>query len=293
MSRQVTVLAKGFSLLEGPRWRDGKLYASDFYTHRVLAFAPDGSYETVAEVPQQPSGLGWDPQGRMLIVSMLDRKLLRLEDGTLTEAADLQPVGSTPANDMVVDEQGRAYIGDFGEPAGLGGTNVVRVDPDGSVHIAAKDVICPNGSAITPDGRTFLIAETFAGRITAFDIDEDGGLSNRRVWAQLAEPAASDDLREVADSLPILPDGICLDAEGCLWIGCAKSGGAYRVRAGGEIVEKVDTGDLSVYAPALGGDDRKTLYLCSAPPLFAVDQATSTDACLLACEVDVPGAGLP
>lgn len=293
MSRQVTLLAKGFSLLEGPRWRDGRLYASDFYTHRVLAFAPDGSYETVAEVPQQPSGLGWDPEGRMLIVSMLDRKLLRLEDGALTEAADLQPVGSTPANDMVVDADGRAYIGDFGDPAGLGYTNVVRVDPDGSVHIAAKDIICPNGSCITPDGRTFLLAETFAGRISAFDIEPDGSLTNRRVWAQLAEPVESDDLRTVADSLSILPDGMCLDAEGCLWVGCAKSGGAYRVREGGEIVEKVDTGDLSVYAPALGGEDRTTLYLCCAPPLFAVDQATSTDAALLACEVDVPGAGLP
>jgi sugar lactone lactonase YvrE len=294
MSRDVRLLADGFSLLEGPRWRDGRLYASDFHTHRVLAFAPDGSYETIAEVPQQPSGLGWDTEGRLLIVSMLDRQLLRLEhDGSLGVAADLSTICPTPTNDMVVDAQGRAYIGDFGSPAGLAPTNIVRVDPDGTVAIAAKDVICPNGSCITPDGRTFLLAETFASRISAFDIEDDGSLANKRDWAVFAEPRELRDLEEAVAVLPVLPDGMCLDAEGCLWVGCAKGDGAYRVREGGEIVDKVETGGRSVFATMLGGEDRRTLYLCCAPPVLAVDQTTSTESCLMACEVEVPGAGLP
>lgn len=205
--------------LRARAWHDGKLFVSDFYTRRVLAFGPDGSFETVAEVPHQPSGLGWDQQGRMLIVSMLDRTLLRREhDGRITVVADLQEWCPAPANDMVVDSRGRAYIGNFGELAGLGATNIVRVDPDGTIAIAAKDVFCPNGACITPDQRTFLLAETFASRISAFDIADDGSLINRRTWAKFAERIETEELREAAEALPLLPDGICLDAEGCLWL---------------------------------------------------------------------------
>lgn len=293
MAKEVRLLAEGFSVLEAPRWKDGKLFASDFYTHRVLAFDVSGSYETVVEVPNQPSGLGWDRQGRMLVVSMLDRKLLGLEDGHLVEIADLSDWCGGPANDMVVDTHGRAYVGNFGDPTELVPTNIVRIDPDGTIAIAASDVSFPNGACITPDGRTFLLAETFVSRISAFDIADDGSLVNRREWAKFAEPIDTKDLREAAAAMPILPDGTCLDAEGCLWVACAKGNGAYRVREGGEIVEKVETGDLSVYATMLGGEDRRTLFLCCSPPVFSIDHTTSDRGVLLACEVDVAGAGLP
>lgn len=290
--RDVRIVAEGFSVLEAPRWREGRLYASDFYTRRVLAFEPSGSYQTVVEVEGQPSGLGWDPQGRMLISSMNDQKLLRLEDGQLSEVADLGKWTDGPANDMVVDAKGRAYVGNFGDLTQLGRTNLVRVDPDGSVSHAAEDLYFPNGSCITPDGRTFLVAETFAGRISAFDIAPDGTLSNRRVWAAFSDPVDAKDLDEAVRLLPILPDGMCLDAEGCLWVACAKGNGAYRVREGGELLEKVETGDQAVFAAMLGGDDGKTLFLCCAAPVPA-DHTADHTATLRACAVDVARAGLP
>lgn len=293
MSREVRVLADGFSVLEAPRWKDGKLFVSDFYTHRVLAFEPDGSYETIVEVPNQPSGLGWDLEDRLLIVSMLDRKVLRFADGKLTVYADLDEYCAGPTNDMVVDRLGRAYVGNFGHPDELQPTEIVRIDPDGTTSIAAKDVSFPNGACITPDGKTFLLAETFISRISAFEIADDGSLVKRRAWAKFAEPIETRSLREAASMMPILPDGICLDADGCLWVACAKGDGAYRVSEGGQIIEKVETGEQSVYATMLGGEDRTTLYLCCAPPVFTVDHTTARDGTLLACKVDVPGAGLP
>lgn len=293
MTRDVRTIADGFSLLEGPRWRDGRLYASDFYTRRVLSFAPDGSYETVADVEGQPSGLGWDSRGRLLISSMLDQKLLRLEeDGQLVVVATLSDHVGGSANDMVVDSHGAAYVGNFGDLDDLGKTELVRVDPDGTVTKTGGEVYFPNGSCITPDGKTFLLAETFLGRISAFDILGDGLLANRRVWAQFGEPVDTTDMNTAANSLPILPDGMCLDAEGCLWVACAKSNGAYRVREGGEILEKVEVGEQTVFALALGGDDGRTLYLCCAAPIMTIDHASAHEATLRACQVEVPAAGL-
>lgn len=293
MSRNVRTIAEGFSLLEAPRWRRGRLYVSDFYTRRVLSFAPDGSHDTVTEVEGQPSGLGWDPAGRLLISSMNDQKLLRLEGSELVEVADLSKWMDGPANDMVVDASGRAYLGNFGDPTELGRTSLVRVDVDGTVSKTGGDVFFPNGSCITPDGRTFLLAETFKGRVSAYDIDTDGTLSNRRDWGRLADPIDTADVVEAANKLPICPDGMCLDAEGCLWVACAKSHGVYRIREGGEILEKIETGEQTVFATMLGGDDGKTLYLCCAAPILTVDHATTHEATLRACTVDVPGAGLP
>lgn len=294
MTRDVRIVAEGFSLLEAPRWRDGRLYASDFYTRRILAFNPDGSYETVVEVEGQPSGMGWDPQGRLLISSMNDRKLLRLEDGKLAEVADLSGVCDSTMNDMVVDAQGGAYIGNFGDISQLGRTSLVRVAPDGAVTKTGGDVFFPNGSCITPDGKTLLLAETFIGRISEFDIGADGMLSNRRVWASFATgPVEADSLEGAAKLLPILPDGMCLDAEGCLWVACPQSHAVYRVRKGGEIVEKIEVGKQSVFAPMLGGDDGKTLYMCCAAPVFTDDHSVKHEATLRACTVDVPRAGRP
>lgn len=295
--RTPTRLADGFHFLEGPRWREGRLYASDFYDRHVWTFAPDGTAERLCEVPGQPSGLGFDPQGRLLIVSMLDQRLLRLEPEGLAEVADVSALAMGPANDMVVDDAGGAYIGNFGMPnfpdAGIAPTNLVRVDPDGGVRVAAPGIVFPNGAVITPDGATLLIAETFAGRISAFDRAPDGSLSNRRVWADFGDGTEFDDFEAGTAALPVLPDGMTLDAEGCLWMADAKGDGALRVREGGEVVDRVDTGDLSVFALTFGSEDRRTLYLCAAPPLGTTDPSAERLGALFSCPVDVPGAGLP
>jgi len=202
--RTTAVLVEGLRFPEGPRWHEGRLWCSDQHDRRVLAISPDGTVESIVEVPQCPSGLGWLPDGRLLVVSMHDRKLLRLDPDGLTEVADLSEHATWHCNDMVVDAAGRAYIGNFGFDIDGGPTDpvpavIVRVDPDGSVHVAADDIRFPNGTVITPDGQTLIVAESYGACLTAFDVDRDGGLSNRRRWAKLRGA---------------VPDGICLDAEG-------------------------------------------------------------------------------
>jgi sugar lactone lactonase YvrE len=293
-SRSLELIADGCSFLEGPRWHRGALFVSDFYTHEVLRFDSNGRH-VVCEVAAQPSGLGFAPGGRLLIVSMLDRRLLRLDDGSLTEVASFAELAPGPANDMVVDAAGRAYIGNFGSPPGanLAFASLIRVDPDGTARVVASQLGFPNGAVLTPDGRTLLIAETFVGRISAFEVDGNGGLGGRRTWAQFgAAPDYLDEDRATRE-LELLPDGMALDAEGMLWVADAKGRGASRVRQGGEVVDYVDTGDLSVYAVALGGADRRTLYLCCAPPHRTFDPSASRSSVLLACQVWVPGAGTP
>ena len=179
-------IAEGYSFTEGPRWHEGRLYFSDFYTHRVLAVDGEGRVEVIATVTGQPSGLGWLPDGRMLVVSMLDRKLLRQEgDGRLVEHADLSKIATYHCNDMVVDTLGRAYVGNFGSDIESGNklvkAKLAFVDTDGSVSVAAEDLAFPNGAVITPNGKTLIIGESFGRCLTAFDIADDGGLSNRRV----------------------------------------------------------------------------------------------------------------
>ena len=204
---ELTVLMDGIYFGEGPRWRDGHLWLSDFYAHEVLKVDEQGNRTHVATVPEQPSGLGWLPDGSMLIVSMKDRKLMHLSNGTLTEYADMSSIAAWHCNDMVVSADGRAYVGNFGydhynDPEEKA-ANLVRVDPDGSVHLADNGLRFPNGSVITPDGKTLVVGETRGQCLTAWDIKMDGGLSNRRVWADLGEN---------------FPDGICLDAEGAIWV---------------------------------------------------------------------------
>jgi sugar lactone lactonase YvrE len=292
-SRSVEVIADGCSFLEGPRWFDGALYVSDFYTHEVLRF--DDRRQVVCEVEGQPSGLGFTPDGRLLVVSMLDRRLLRLDGRVLTEVAAFADLAPGPANDMVVDAAGRAYIGNFGSPLGveLALTSLIRVDPDGTTSIAASELGFPNGAVLTPDGRQMLLAETFVGRITAFDVDADGGLAGRRVWAQFGAAPDFYDEERATQELAVLPDGMALDAEGMLWVADAKGRGVSRVRQGGEVVDFIDTGELSVYAVALGGADRRTLYMCCAPPHRTFDPSTTRKSVLLTCRVPVPGAGTP
>jgi sugar lactone lactonase YvrE len=297
--RDVRTVLDGMSYLECPRWHDGRLYVSDFYTQRVYSLDLDGggAAEPVVEVPEQPSGIGWLPDGSMLVVSMRDRRVLRVRDGGPPEVhADLSELAPWHLNDMVVDAAGRAYVGNFGfdlmSMAPIRETGLIRIEPDGSAAVAADGLRFPNGTAITPDGGTLVVAETIAGRLTAFDVDGDGGLSGRRVWAQLSETVETEDMGDVLGAGGIAPDGIALDAEGCIWAADALGGRVLRVREGGEIVEEVAPG-IGVFACALGGAEGRTLVMCAAPSFAEHERRDTREAKLLACEVDVPRAGLP
>jgi sugar lactone lactonase YvrE len=275
------VLLDGVTFPEGPRWHDGRLFFSDFYTHRVMAVDPRGHAETMAEVPQQPSGLGWSPDGALLVVSMLDRRLLAFGDGRERVVADLSALATGPCNDMVVDTQGRAYVGNFGFDRHQGeeprAAVLARVDPDGRVERAAEDLMFPNGMVITPDGGTLIVAETMANRLTAFDVAGDGSLVNRRLFAQLGG---------------CFPDGICLDAEGSVWVADARGNRVLRVFEGGRIAREVSTGERGAYACMLGGGDRQTLYVCTSTGSGPA-MAEKRDGRIEYVRVDVPGAGLP
>lgn len=295
--RNATVLAEGFSFLESPRWHDGRLFASDFFNRRVLAFDDRFAATAICHTPGQPSGIGWLPSGSLLVSSMLDRRILRFEDGRFSEHANLGDLASWHCNDMTVDEAGRAYVGNFGwdDTASdrIQTTDIHCVEPDGRVGVAATDLIFPNGMAISADGTTFYVAETFAARITAFDrAAGDGTLSNRRTWASFATEETTSLAAICASGVP-LPDGIALDAEGMLWIGDAGGRAALRVAEGGQIIDAVSSGDQAAYAVALGGADRQTLYICAAVPYGGGDPSERFESRLLSAAVDVPGIGLP
>ena len=274
-------LLDGLTFGEGPRWHGGKLWFSDFYVHQVRTVDESGKAETIVEVPGQPSGLGWRPDGTMLIVSMTDRRLMRFAGGKLSVEAELNPLATGHCNDMVVDGAGRAYVGNFGYDRHAGEemrpATLIRVDPDGSVHQAAEGLMFPNGTVITPDGKTMIVAETFAKRLTAFDIGADGTLSNRRVWAET--PTCN-------------PDGICLDAEGAIWVTGAFTHHMVRVREGGTTTHDMDLGARNAYACMLGGVDGRTLFVItnigSGPAI-----AEKREGRIEIMRVDVPRAGLP
>ena len=294
MTATPATVASGFGFLEAPRWHSGRIWFSDFYTHRVLSAREDGSdLRTEASVPQQPAGLGWLPDGRLLVVSMRDRKVLRREaDGTLVTHADLSSHATGHANDMVVDAEGRAYVGNFGfdlmSGAPLETASLHRVDPDGTVTEAAADLWFPNGSVITPDG-VLIVNETFGNRCTAFDVTPGGQLVNRRVWAEFAPLPSDRALEKVLAEAKVAGDGACLDAEGALWVADAIGGRLLRVREGGEIADEVHPGS-PVYACALGGADGRTLYACAAPDFDEKARSAAHEATLIAFRVQVPGA---
>ncbi len=247
------VLLDGLAFSEGPRWHEGRLWFSDMHDHRIVAVDLEGRREDIAEIPTRPSGLGWLPDGRLLVVSMTDRRLLcREASGEFVEYADLSTLASFHCNDMVVDSQGRAYVGNFGFDLDAGDspctTNLILVRGLGDAVVAADEVSFPNGAVITPDGRTMILGESFAGRLTAFDIEKDGSLSNRRLWAQMQGA---------------VPDGICLDEAGGVWVASPVSAEVLRIVEGGEVTHRIGV-ETQAYACMLGGDDGQSLFVCTA-----------------------------
>jgi sugar lactone lactonase YvrE len=282
------VAARGIYFGEGPRWHDGRLWFSDFFGHCVHALAPDGRDEVMLRIHGQPSGLGWLPDGRLLVVSMLDHRVLRQDrDGTVAVHADVSPFARHRSNDMLVDAAGRAYVGNFGfdsaaaEPAGRrpAPASLTAVSPDGTVTEAAAGLMFPNGMVLTPDGATLIVAETYGARLTAFDVAPDGTLSRQRTWADLSGTG-------------IYPDGICLDAEGAVWVANAAGTACLRVRAGGGIVAE-EQFSQRCYACALGGPDRRTLYAMTAPGSDEALAAQAPRGLVEQARVPVPGAGWP
>jgi sugar lactone lactonase YvrE len=276
------VLIADLHFAEAPRWRDGRLWFSDFYAGLVRSVLPDGSDLRVeASVPEQPAGLGWLPDGRLLVVSMRDRKILRREpDGTLQVHADLAEHATGHTNDMVVDAAGRAYVGNFGfdlmagaplEPAALH-----RVDPDGTVTEVADDLWFPNGSVLTSDG-LLLVNETFGNRITAFDVLPDGSLTNRRVWAEFGPLPTEREFDKALPQLVVAPDGCCLDTDGALWIADATGSRLLRL-LNGTITDEVRPG-TPVYACAVNDN---TLFACAAPDFFEHARRATQDGQILA-----------
>jgi sugar lactone lactonase YvrE len=297
MSHEINVVLTGMAYLECPRWHDDRIWVADFYQHQVVSATVDGQDLRVeAEVPQQPSGLGWLLDGRLLVVSMRDRKLLRREhDGELVVHADLTDHVTGHPNDMVVDAQGRAYVGNFGFDLMAGEDNapgvLLRVDPDGTITPVARDMWFANGSVITDDG-VLLVDETFGNRVSAFDIQPDGSLANRRTWATFGALPGACSLADTLSVIVVAPDGCALDAEGALWIADAVGGRAIRVREGGEIVDEVSPG-TGVFACGLGGPDGRTLFICAAPDFDERARAAAREAQLLSTRVEVPHAGRP
>ena len=286
------VLCDGIYFGEGPRWHQGRLWFSDFHAHAVKSVSLSGDLRTEFEIDDRPSGLGWMPDGTMLVVSMTKRQVLhRALDGTMSVHADLSHIADFHCNDMVVDAVGRAYVGNFGfdldaEMVSRGVESVLAdhptarlacIAPDGFASVAADDMHFPNGAVITPDGKTLIVGETLAGVLTAFDIAADGDLSGRRIWAA---------------TFPRVPDGICLDAAGAIWIANPIGPECVRIAEGGEVLDVIETGQ-NCYACMLGGDDGRTLFMLTAETSIAEEAALSPRGRILVATVDAARAGRP
>ncbi len=276
----LTTLIDNLHFPEGPRWHGGELYFSDMHGRRVVACKPDGSSRTVVLTSDDPSGLGWLPSGELLIVAMTSRSVLKFDGNSLRPHADLSHLASGICNDMVVDDLGRAYVGNFGFDLHAGAdpspAELICIEPDGgNARVVADELKFPNGCVITPDGGTLIVAETFGRRLTAFDRAADGDLSNRRVWADMPEGA--------------VPDGICLDSSNGIWVASPSSNEVFRVLEGGEVTHQNATG-RGAFACMLGGS---TLYVLTAEgsaPEFCRDNPTARVETLPA---PFPGAGYP
>jgi sugar lactone lactonase YvrE len=279
-----TDVVTGIRFPEGNRWHAGRLWYSDMHTGEVFSLDPerDAAPRLETTILGQSSGLGWLADGRLVVSAMESRTLVAVAaDGSSSVFADLSAVEPSLINDLVVDEAtGRTYVGAFGYD--LYGGEELRpgplhvVDADGSVRLAADGLVFPNSANVLPGTRTLVVSETWGGRLTAFDIEDDGSLSGRRVWATLPEG--------------VTPDGSTVDAEGAIWVCSVDTGEFLRVVEGGEVTDRVDAPGRCAVDCALGGPDGRTLYLATADSYDPATTARTRDGRISAVRVDVPGA---
>lgn len=276
---------KGLKFTESPRWHDGKLWFLDIHDKRIKTVDLTGSVTSVLELPFIPNSFGLTPEGTVVVGDAFQRRIYRQAEAGLQEAADISGLTEFCLSDGIVDAKGRLYVGDIGynffDPAArpVETCVIVLVGSDDRAAVVVDKLFFPNGMVITPDGRTLIVGETLGHRLTAFDIQEDGSLSNRRVWAQLPSSVG--------------PDGICLDAQGAVW--CANPEGrdsVVRVREGGEITDRIQV-DTHAYAVMLGGPQRRHLFICASGSHDPAEIHRNPSASFHVVEVDVPGAGIP
>jgi sugar lactone lactonase YvrE len=270
----LTPLANGFCFGEGPRWFEGLLWWSDMLGEAVHTVNLAGDVTTLELAGHAPSGLGFRPDGLLLIASTERRALLSYDGETVEALADLSHIVPASIGDMVVDDFGRAYVGSQAFQGGV----IARVDPDGTITVVAEDLDFPNGMVITPDGATLIVAESVARRLTAFTVGPDGALSDRRVFAE---------------GLDGPPDGITLDAAGGVWAAMTLAHQFERIELGGNVTDRIDIGDRTAIACTLGGPQRRTLFLLSSTDAYPQRLMGTKLSRVDTITVDIPGAGLP
>lgn len=280
--RALKTIVGSLTFTEGPRWRDGRLWFSDAHAGRVLSVDEAGDWRVEATMPSGCSGLGWRPDGTLLVLLTQARSLVEVAGGAVVRTVDLTHWLPASSTELITDANGRAYIGNAGfnfrakEPPRP--TKLVMMSAGGEIAFASEEPLeFPNGTVITPDGRTLVIAETLGRRLTAFDVAQDGRLSGRRIFADLGDA---------------MPDGICLDAEGAVWAASPNTRQVLRVKGGG-IVDRIPTGGRGAFACMLGGADGRTLYVATGSVFDFTDAHPKLPGAIEAVRVDVPGAGFP
>ena len=278
-------LGHGLRFTESPRWRGDRLWFIDIHDNAIKSVSLAGDLRTELTLPFKPNGLGFLPDGSVVFSDALSLTMKRWDGTTVQDHANLATTSVFCLSDAITDGQGRTWVGDIGynfwnpDAAPVASCTIARIDPDGTVGKVADGLEFPNGMVMTPDGGTLIVAETNAFRLTAYDVGADGSLSHRRTFADL--PAG------------VQPDGICLDAEGAIWLANpAGSPAVLRVREGGEVTDTIAL-DSHAYAVMLGGPERRHLFICTSASHNPAEIAASPSARLLVAEVAVPGAGTP
>lgn len=299
MSKTLNTLAAGGSYFEAPRWFDGRWWTSDVYRQHVYSYTPGGERELVHSLDgDTPSGLGFLPDGSLLIVAMATMKVWRRSpDGQVSLHADLSSLTTSGLNDMVVGEDGWSFVGTYGFDPFNGDrpvpATVIGISPEGVAEVVAEDLIFPNGMVIAPDGR-LIVGEGLIGQYTSFSIGEGGSLHDRRVWARLSAPPSMESMEELMETAEVIFDGCAVDVEGAIWAADVKNARCIRLREGGQILDEIAAPDgQNIFACMLGGDDGRTLLMCVAPGLRDNNRLDGLQATLRTAHVDVGRAGRP